>query len=201
AACFILALVGRTIYYTRGAEVVRRSTVVMQETVNATMRAAEIKIDKLRKDATSLDSFATPLVSAINDRFFWVEILEELNARLPKEDVWITELVATSGGKPVGAGEKAIGQVAPSAVPARSASRTEADGPVIDGVFVRGLYLYNPKQQEVVIDYFRNLVDSPFFKLDPNNQSRYIKPSTPNNTDWAFPYELSLDLRKPLKLL
>ncbi len=196
AACFILALVGWSIYYTRGAEVVRRSTVVMQETVNAPMRAAEIKIDKLRKEATSLDSFATPLVSAINDRFFWVEILEDLNARLPKEDVWITELVPTSGGKPVGVDEKAIGQIAP----ARSASRAEAGGPVIDGVFVRGLYLFNPKQQEVVVDYFRNLVDSPFFKLDPNNQSRYIKPSTPNNTDWAFPYELWLDLRKPLKL-
>jgi type IV pilus assembly protein PilM len=200
AACFILAFVGWSIYYTRGAEVVRRSTVVMQETINAPMRAAEIKIDKLRKEATSLDSFATPLVSAINDRFFWVEILEDLNARLPKEDVWITELAPTSGGKPVGVGEKATGQVAPSAAPARSASRTEAGGPVIDGVFVRGLYLFNPKQQEVVVDYFRNLVDSPFFKLDPNNQSRYIKPSTPNNTDWAFPYELWLDLRKPLKL-
>lgn len=205
AACFILALVGWSIYYTRGAQVVRRSTMLMQETVNAPMRAAEVKIDKLRKDVTSLDSFATPLVSAINDRFFWVEILEDLNARLPKEDVWITELVPTSGGKPVGVDEKAIGQIASSATPipaapARSTTKTEAGGPVIDGVFVRGLYLFNPKQQEVVVDYFRNLASSPFFKLDPNNQSRYIKPSTPNNTDWAFPYELWLDLRKPLKL-
>jgi hypothetical protein len=177
----------------------------MQQTVNAPMRAAEIKLDKLRKEAGSLDSFATPLVSAINDRFFWAELLEDLNARLPKEDIWITEFVATSGGKPVGAGEKAIGQFAPSptpapAAPARSASRTEADGPVIDGVFVRGLYLFNPKQEEVVVDYFRELVGSPFFKLDANNQARYVKPSTPNNTEWAFPYELRLDLSKPLKL-
>src|SRR4029077_16787162 len=125
-----------------------------------------------------------PLVSAINDRFFWVEILEDLNARLPKEDIWITELVPISGGKPVGVYEKAIGQIALGATPvpaapARSASTTEAGGPLIDGVFVRGLYLFNTKQQEVVFDYFRNLVVSPFFKLDPNNQSRYIKPSTP----------------------
>jgi type IV pilus assembly protein PilM len=205
AACFILALIGWSIYYTRGAQVVRRSATVMQETVNAPMRAAEIKLDKLRKDAASLDSFATPLVSAINDRFFWVELLEDLNARLPKEDIWITELVPTSGGKPVGADERAIGQFAPGptpipAAPARSTSRPEASGPVIDGVFVRGLYLFNPKQEEVVVDYFRELVGSPFFKLDPNNQARYVKPSTPNNTEWAFPYELRLDLRKPLKL-
>ena len=65
---------------------------------------------------------------------------------------------------------------------------------------MRGLCLFNPKQQEVVIDYFRNLVGSPFFAVDPNNQARVIKATIPNNTEWAFPYELRLDLRKPIKL-
>ena len=60
--------------------------------------------------------------------------------------------------------------------------------------------MFNPKQQEVVVDYFRNLIGSPFFNLDPNNQARYIKPSTPDNMAWAFPYELRLDLKKPVKL-
>lgn len=205
AACFILGLVGWSIYYARAAQVLRRSAMTVQETINAPMRAAEVKLGKLGKEAGSLDSFATPLVSAINDRFFWVELLEDLNARLPKEDIWIAELVPTSAGKPVGTDEKAIGQVAPNPTPApaaraRPTGKPEAGGPVIDGVFVRGLYLFNPKQEEVVVDYFRELVGSPFFKLDPNNQARYVKPSTPNNTEWAFPYELRLDLRKPLSL-
>ena len=39
-----------------------------------------------------------------------------------------------------------------------------------------------------------------FFVIDPNNQARYIKPKTPNNTEWAFEYELHLDLKKPIKL-
>ena len=60
--------------------------------------------------------------------------------------------------------------------------------------------MFNPRQQEVVVDFFRNLVSSPFFAIDPNNQSRVMKPSTPNNTDWAYAYELHLDLKKPLKL-
>src|SRR5260370_37722566 len=144
AACFTLALVGWSIYYTRGAEVVRRSTVVMQETVNAPMRAAEIKIDKLRKEATSLDSFATPLVSAINDRFFWVEIVEDLNARLPKEDVWITELVPMSGGQPVGVDEKRAAEIAPTPAVARSTTKGQAGSAAIDGLLRRGLYLFNP---------------------------------------------------------
>ena len=81
-----------------------------------------------------------------------------------------------------------------------AASRCYAGWPAIDGILVRGLYLFNPKQQEVVVDYFRNLVGSPYFAIDPNNQAKVIKPTTPNNTEWAFPYELRLDLKKPMKL-
>jgi hypothetical protein len=130
--------------------------------------------------------------------------LEDLNVRLPKEDIWITELIPTSGGKPVGVDEKRVAELVTatptSAAAAARPTPARPGGPAIDGIFVRGLYLFNPKQQEVVVDFFRNLVSSPHFAIDPNNQARVIKPSTPNNTDWAYPYELRLDLRKPLKL-
>jgi hypothetical protein len=37
--------------------------------------------------------------------------------------------------------------------------------------------------------------------IEPNNQAKVIKlNTTPNNTEWAFPYELRLDLRKPVPL-
>jgi len=66
---------------------------------------------------------------------------------------------------------------------------------------VRGLYLYNPKQQEIVVDYLRNLASSSFFVVDPKTPERVIKSNAvPNDTDWAFPYELQLALRKPVKL-
>jgi len=51
-----------------------------------------------------------------------------------------------------------------------------------------------------VIDYFQNLVGSRFFNADPNNQARTIKSTIPNSADWAFPYELRLDLKKPMRL-
>src|SRR5438477_1581443 len=83
----------------------------------------------------------------------------------------------------------------------RVAQPESAGGPAIDGIFVRGLYLFNPKQQEIVVDYFRNLVSSPFFNIEAKNPERVIKSnSVPNDTEWAFPYELRLDLRKPVKL-
>ena len=71
---------------------------------------------------------------------------------------------------------------------------------MIDGILIRGLYLFNPKQQEVVIDYFRNLARSRFFRINPKDQARVIRSSIPNNAEWAFDYELRLDLKEPLPL-
>ena len=144
------------------------------------------------------------MTTAINDRFFWAEILEDLNARLPKEDIWITELVPLSAGKPIGVDEKRAAELSPANPQVPAAARPTTKGPAgaaaIDGLLLRGLYLFNSKQQEVVVDYFRNLVGSPFFNVDPNNQAKVIKSTIPNNTDWAFHYELRLELKKPVKL-
>ena len=208
AACFLLALLGWSAYYTRAAQVTRKSMEVLQQK-NNTMRAAETQLDKLKRQAASLDNIATPLITAVNDRSFWPEILEDLNSRLPEADIWITGLAATSGGKILGTPEKRAGQsatpartVASPSPPAGSKTKTAStSGPAIDGILVRGLYLYNPKQQEIVLDYFRNLAASPFFTIDPKTPERVIKSnSVPNDTEWAFPYELELTLRKPVKL-
>jgi type IV pilus assembly protein PilM len=200
AAAIVLAFLGWGFYYTRAAQVAHSGAEKIRA-INSPMQAAEAKINGLRKNAASLDAVASPLTTAINDRFFWIEIVEDLNARLPKENVWVTEMIPMSGGKPIGVEEKRAGEVAQVAGAPAGARSTTTKGPgAIDGLLLRGLYLFNPKQQEVVVDYFKNLVGSPFFVVDPNNQSRAIKSTIPNNTDWAFPYELRLDLKKPVKL-
>jgi type IV pilus assembly protein PilM len=201
AACVVLAMLGWSIYYTRAAQVTQETAALIQQK-NISMRGAETQLDKLKKQITALDSIATPLISATNDRDFWPQILEDLNARLPEADIWITELAATSGGKLLGAGEKRVGEIAtapPASAPAPKT--TTASTKSIDGILLRGLYLYNAKQQEIVVDYLRNLASSPFFVVDPKTPERVIKSnSVPNDTEWAFPYELQLTLRKPVKL-
>src|SRR5579864_4418610 len=200
AAAVVLALLGWGFYYARASQVTAAAAEKIKN-INAPMRAAETKIDKLRQQASALDAVSVPLVAAINDRFLWVQILEDLNSRLPKEDIWITELIPTSAGKPVGYDPKPSAEPAQAVAPApRLPAKGPNAGPAIDGLLLRGLYLYNAKQQEVVVDYFRNLVGSPFFNVDPNNQARAIKSTIPNNTEWAFPYELHLDLKKPVQL-
>ena len=195
AACFILGLLAWGAYFSRAAHTQQQAAERLEEKV-AAMKHLESQMSEVRRQTAALDNLSAPLVAAINDRNFWPQLLEDLNERLPKEDIWITELVPTSAGKPLGAPDPRGPIAAPS--PTRGAAAPAE--PAIDGILVRGLYLFNSKQQEVVVDYFRNLVGSPFFAIDPNNQSKVIKPTTPNNTEWAFPYELRLDLRKPIKL-
>jgi type IV pilus assembly protein PilM len=204
AACFLLILLGWSAYYARAAGVIRQSAQALQERITP-MQLTEKRFDSLKKQTASLDTVATPLITAINDHDFWPQILEDLNARLPEGEIWITELYATSGGKPLGVSGSQMAAAPTPPPPSRPGTRSGArpsvpSGPAIDGITVHGLYMYNPKQQEVVVDYFRNLISSPLFNINPNNQAAVIKSTIPTDTEWAFPYELHLDLRKPVNL-
>ena len=199
ATIIVFAVSGGGFYYARASQVTRARAEKIKN-INAPMHAAEAKIDKLRKQAAGLEAVSAPVVKAINDRFFWTQILEDLNARLPKEDIWITDLIPTSLGKPVGFDTKTVMDDAPTPASPRPPAKDRAAGPEIDGLLLRGLYLYNAKQQEVVVDYFKNLAGSPFFNIDPDNQARAIKSTIPNNTEWAFSFELRLNLKQPVKM-
>ena len=195
-ACLVLGLLGWAFYFLRVTQVETRVADTLQVEVDR-MRGLENRIASLRKESAALDAKTTPLLRAINDRGVWLRILDDLNARLPKENIWITELAPTSGGKILGgAGSSGVNALGYNSTPTSGAGGPKAV-PMIDGVFIRGLYLSNPKQQEIVVDYFRNLLGSAIFEVDPNKQSEVIKPSTPTNTEWAYPYELRLKLRQP----
>jgi type IV pilus assembly protein PilM len=202
AACILLSLLGWSAYYTRAAQVAQQTAETLRQK-NDTMHVAEGQLDKLKKEITALDNTATPLITAVNDRNFWPQLLEQLNSRLPESDIWITELAATSGGKLLGVSEKRAAESAstPAPVPTAGPAAKGATAAAIDGINVRGLYLWNPKQQEIVVDYLRNLANSPLFAVDAKTPERFIKSNlVPNDTEWAFPFELQLTLKKPVKM-
>ncbi|HEU0210127.1 MAG TPA: type IV pilus assembly protein PilM [Candidatus Udaeobacter sp.] len=203
AACVLLALLGWSAYYTRAARVALPTTEAIRWK-NDLMHVPEAHLEKVKKQIAVLDNTAAPLIAAVNDRKFWPEILEELNSHLPEANIWITELAATSAGKLVGVPEKRGGEAVPTpaSVPAGPKGKiTAASANMIDGINVHGLYLYNSRQQEIVVDYLRNLASSPLFVIDARTPERFIKSnSVPNDTEWAFPYELQLTLRKPVKM-
>ena len=199
AACVIAALLGWSVFYMHAAGVLS----AVKEQVDAkvaTLRGFQTRIDGIRKEATTLDSVASPLLEAVNARSFWPQLLEDLNARLPKENIWVTELIPLSNGKPViGAVTARPGGTAPPAEPAatpttvaRSAGGRAQGGPAIDGLLVRGLYLWNARQQEVVVDYFKNLVGSPFSRLTPRISSWRSSPPCRTTMSGRFPTSFSL---------
>src|SRR4030095_14942717 len=203
AACIVLALLGWSAYYTRAAQVAQQTAQALRQK-NDTMHVAEAQLDKLKKEITRLDNTAMPLIAAVNDRIFWPQILEELNSRLPESDIWITELAATSGGKLLGVSEKRAAERASTPPPPTvgpKAKGATAAAKVIDGINVRVLYRWNPKQEAIVVDYLQNLANSPLFAVDVKTPERFIKfRSVPNDTEWAFPFELQLTIRKPVKM-
>src|SRR4030095_4532164 len=100
AGCMIAALLGWSIFYLHGSGVLRATKQQVDAKVE-TLRGLQGKLDGIRKDATTLDNLALPLLNAVKARSFWPQLLEDLNARLPKENIWVTELIPLSNGKPV----------------------------------------------------------------------------------------------------
>lgn len=196
-ACLLLGLIAWASYFLRIAQLEKQLADEMQIQADR-MRGFEQRIAQLRNQNAVLDSTAVPLIQAISDRGAWLRILDDLNTRLPRQDVWITELAPTCGGNAlVETGAAFVNENSTPAHAFLSARKTER---TMDGVVVRGLYLSNPRQQEVVVDYFRNLIESRIFNVDPNEQSEVIRPSTPTSTEWAYPYELHLKLRQSFAL-
>src|SRR5205823_14740644 len=100
AACVVAALLGWSVFYLHGSGVLRATKQQVDAKVER-LRGLQGKLDGIRKDATNLDNFALPLLNAVKARSFWPQLLEDLNARLPKENIWVTELIPLSNGKPV----------------------------------------------------------------------------------------------------
>ncbi len=202
AVCFILILLGWTFYYLRATQIAKQCAERIQPKV-ALMRAADKRLDKLRKETSALDRAATPLIAVVNARGYWVNLLDDLNSRLPPEDIWITELIPLSAGKAaVGVDEKRRAGISAAigVRPATSTTKAGTSKATIDAVLVRGLYMYNPKQEQLVTEFFQKLTGSPYFSVRPGDQARVIKSTIPTNTEWAYPYELHLDLHTPLPL-
>jgi len=99
AACLIFALLGWSAYYARGASALQVGKQTLDQKIQS-LRRFQVQLDAIRKDAVVLDQVATPLVDAVNARSFWPQLLEDLNARVPRENIWITELFPLSAGKP-----------------------------------------------------------------------------------------------------
>ena len=204
--CLLLALAGWWLYFLRAANI--QSDVLSE--VNgkvAVMQGFESKFQKANADIQKINTVAAPLNETVEDRQFWAKIVNELNARLPEKYIWITSLQPTvaSGNKSVpltlGDATKPLGISGSSAAAAVGAGAKGAKGNVIDGLLVQGMYLHNPNNNNVVVEYVNNLAKSELFALDMKNpNSIYLDNPAEDPKAWATNYKLQLTFKKPLPL-
>ena len=203
--CLLLALAGWWLYFLRAASI--QSEVLAEVNAKvAIMQGFESKFQKANADLQKINTVAAPLNQTVEDRQFWTKIVNDLNARLPEKYIWITSLQPTASvnGKSVplalGDANKALAAPAGTVASAGAAAKA-AKGPGIDGILVQGMYLHNPANNNVVVDYVNSIAKSEFFALDTKNpNSIYLDNPAEDPKAWATNYKLQLTFKKPLPL-
>jgi type IV pilus assembly protein PilM len=186
--CGLLALTAWWLYFEQAAAATSKAIASLEPKV-AELQGYEKKITNAKSDIKTQLEAATPLLTAVEDRNHWVRIIDDINARVPKEYVWVTsfDLMAKAPGSEAAAPAPPPGGGGGQG--ARQARRAP-EGPVL---LLKGLYLWNDRQQLVVDDFINKLSESPLYTVD----KEHIKRSVHNDQAWAFEFEIPLILKTP----
>ncbi|HYR58081.1 MAG TPA: type IV pilus assembly protein PilM [Chthoniobacteraceae bacterium] len=195
--CVFALLAAWYVYFDRAAELTAHVTSAVEAKTRPLVEFNK-KIEAAMKDKDAALAKAAPLVQAIEEKNYWVRILDDINKRLPPDYVWITSFEAA----PEAPAAAAPGPGAPKAAPrpatkpgektASAAQPANTNPPV--RVTLRGLYLYNDRQAGVVDDFVAKLKESELYAVDEEN----LKRAVPNETEWAFDFEIPLALKNPI---
>jgi len=165
------------------------------------LKNLEGKMDKARADIKAQQDTVAPLLTAVDDRSYWVRVIDDINVRLPKQYVWIVSFAPVSAEKKTGAGNMAPQGQRPPGPPGPpkpggqgGPGGQRAAGGVI--LMLKGLYLWNPRQAQVVDDFVAKLKTSELYEVDERNQTRHA----PNEAEWAYEFQIPLILKNPIKL-
>jgi type IV pilus assembly protein PilM len=188
--CLLLSLAGWALYFMRAASV--EAAVLSQlEPKVKNLKAFEGKFDAVKKEIKTAEETAVPFVQAATDRDYWLRVIDDINTRLPDRFIWVT-LLEPAYFTPDNKAEP---------VPFETSMSSAAVPKGTLGLRVRGLYLENPKGANVVDEFLKNLTESPYFDINPDKKTEVIPVRVPPNAiDWAYDYELHLNLRKPIPL-
>lgn len=185
--CGLLALTAWWQYYVHAAATTTAASASLDPKITE-LQGFERKINQAKADIKAQQDTAQPYLAAVDDKTYWIQVIDDINSRLPREYVWITSFeletpkdLASSGA----AGQRGRG-------PGGANASGEPRGPVL---LLKGLYLFNNRGAQVVDDFKNKLKESPFFTVDedPNHNRR----TAPNDVDWAWDWTIPLILKTP----
>lgn len=184
--CILAILAGWYLYYSRAAAITNDIAMQLDDKVRP-LKDFDTRINAAKSEIKAAEDGALPLLATLEEKNFWPRILDDINDRLPPDYVWVTSF------------EPSVETVAaPAAAPgARPAPGKPATPPAqVVRLILKGLYLYNDKQAGVVDDFVQKLKESTLYKVEEEN----LKRSVPNETEWAFEYEIPLVLNNPISI-
>ncbi len=189
--CVLLALAAWFIYFKQAALAIEEKTAALAPKV-AELKRFENQINTARKEIKDQQEQAAPLLVAVDERNYWVKLIDDINARLPKDFVWVTSFDI----KPPGKDEPAAGAMAKGAPNAPKPGGPGGPGGQSTSrrgttLLLKGLYLYNNRQAAVVDEFIAKLGESPLYTVDKDN----LKRSVPNDQEWAYSFEVPLVLK------
>lgn len=180
ALCFLMVLGGAWFYLSKASAVIEELFEKRVPKV-AALQAEKVQFEKITKEIKLTKEQSLPYLAAAADRSYWVRILEGIHGSLPEKFIWITLLEPAVFNSEVKSG----GPAGTKAPPPKSVS----------GLRIRGLYLDNPSQVAVVDQFCKNIAALPFVgKVDT------VERLQPTPTEWAYDYELRVELKESLIL-
>jgi type IV pilus assembly protein PilM len=191
AGLCVFALLGAAyVYFDRAAALTEEVTSGI-ESKSRPLADFDKKIVAALKDKDAALAKAVPLITTVEEKNFWIRILDDINARLPAKHVWVTSFEAVTeppplpvpGAKPT---PKAAGK------PGDKAAAASENPPI--RLTLRGLYLYNDRQTGVVDDFVTKLKESTLYTVLEED----LKRSVPNESDWAYDFEIPLRLKNSI---
>jgi type IV pilus assembly protein PilM len=150
------------------------------------IKAAQSEVDALIKSVQ-------PLAQVAQEREYWVNVLAELNSKIPKDFIWITGLELASN-----AGKKEEPEA--PAKPGQNKPKTPKAPAVI--LMAKGLYLStsagNNAGPAVVDEFIANLKTSKLVEPIEDARAGYIRQNDDTVDVWAFRFVLPLKLTNPI---
>lgn len=181
--CFLAILVGWLGYFLHATQVQTAVSEQLEKKIGA-LSQVKNQFDAIQKTIKAKQEVVSPLIQAVEDRDYWLQLIEDINSRLPDRALlWITSMEIEQ--------PKAGTAAASSAVVVKGKSAPAA--PALPVLVVKGLYVDNPRGLAVVDDFTNALAKSPYFTVQPDKDRNTVPPE-----DWAASYTFRLMLKKPL---
>ncbi|MCB1226069.1 MAG: type IV pilus assembly protein PilM [Verrucomicrobiales bacterium] len=195
--CLLAALGVGTAWFSKAGQVVNGKLTSMEREQTELRRIAG-EIGTLDAELDTLRTQSAQVEAAVNERSYWVRMLQDLNNLFKNDNIWLTLIEPMEQGKSLtsslfgntkdGEEDALVGTVAPGA----------GDNAGGYELHLSGLYRKNDNGQEVVYEYVRELAKSGLFAVDDiEKQLNELVKAEVGLEDDRYAYRF--DIRLPLK--